>query len=611
MRLLRINYWKCVVEKLKPREISNQRRLFSATGSNGVQNSDSEWQKPDAVDAHDTGITVYNCVHRGNVPFVLRNAQNSYLTWYTCGPTVYDDAHIGHAICYMKCDIIQRILRNHFNLNVITAMNITDIDDKLVARAPILNCSVKEVAERYEQSFWLDMDALGIQRADIIVRVTEFIPQIMAFIEKLLAKGDAYVAADGSVYYANRRTNGKLKNLESSTAATTEATAPDTHTKLNATSISERRSANDFALWKAAVKPNEPQWNVPWKYNPNSSIPTAGRPGWHTECAAMATELFGNTIDVHAGGIDLKFPHHENEEAQCCSYHNRKQWVNYWFHVGHLVTTDNVKMSKSLKNTISIKEFLKHYSRDQLRVACLISTYHQHMEFSDDILLTSGDLLKRFVSFFDDTERFLHHQQKTARISNRNEILAAIRATRQKIDGALKDDFDTRSCIGSLNDLITLINKSINPQHLKQQTQSNGGASDEGGSGVDVIKYGQNVVRDFLEMVGLHDIINSAFAHQKSMKHAVTVGAASPLPPSSSPSSSASSIPIENLINDLLLYRSKIIGDAKSNKDKKLFEICDQLRTIMRQNGLAVKDFDDQSTWTFDNVVTRKNPSKK
>lgn len=607
MRLLRINYLECLTERLKPRKIlSKHRRLCSGSGA---MSSDSEWQRPDAVDAYDTGITVYNCVHRGNVPFILRNAQNRTLTWYTCGPTVYDDAHIGHAICYMKCDIIQRILRHHFNVNVITAMNITDIDDKLVARAPILNCSVKEVAKRYEQSFWNDMDALGIQRADIVVRVTEFIPQIIAFIEKLLAKKDAYVAADGSVYYANRQPNGKLKNLESSTAATTAATpATDTHTKLDATSISVRESTNDFALWKAAVKPNEPQWNVPWKYDANNSIPTAGRPGWHTECAAMATELFGNTIDVHAGGIDLKFPHHENEEAQCCSYHDRKQWVNYWLHIGHLVTTDNVKMSKSLKNTIRIKEFLAHYSRDQLRMACLISTYHQHMEFSDDMLLTSGNLLKRFVAFFDDTERFLRNQQKTVRLSNRNEILAAIQDTRHRIDCALKDDFNTRSCIVSLNGLITLINKSINPQHLKQQLQSidmNAG----NGSGVDVIKYGQNVVRDFLEMVGLHDIINSAFAHHKPMEHTATAESA-PSSQSSSPST-PSSIPVENLINDLLLFRSKLIGDAKTNKDKKLFEICDQLRSIMRQNGLAVKDVDGQSTWTFDNVVTRKNPSKK
>lgn len=593
MRLLRINYWKCLTNNLKPRKILNQRIQFCAT-STGVNSS--EWQKPDTIDAFDTGITVYNCVHRGYVPFIIRNA--SYMTWYTCGPTVYDDAHIGHAICYMKCDIIQRILRNHFNLNVITAMNITDIDDKIVARASILNRSVTEVAQQYEQSFWHDMNALGIQRADIIVRVTEFIPQIIAFIEKLLANRDAYVAADGSVYYANRRTNGKLKNLESSTKA---AVTSDTHTKLDATSISVRRSANDFALWKATAKPNEqPQWNVPWKYDDNNNnILTAGRPGWHTECSAMATKLFGNTIDVHAGGIDLKFPHHENEEAQCCSYHNRKQWVNYWLHIGHLVTTDNVKMSKSLKNTISINEFLRHYSRDQLRMACLISTYHQHIEFSDDILLTTGDLLKRFISFFDDTERFLHSNHKqNSNISNQNEILAAIHATTEKIDSALKDDFDTRSCIGSLNDLITLINKSINPQHLKQQNQTNG----ETGSGMDVIKCGQNVVRKFLDMVGLHDTIDSAFAHQNTSEHKVTATASS---------SSSASIPIENLINDILSYRTKTLSDAKLNKDKKLFEICDHLRSIMRQNGLAVKDFEGQSTWKFDNVVTRKNQTKK
>lgn len=593
MHLLRIHFWKSLINKLNPCTIRLNQSLFSTTSSD--VNGGSEWQQPESNDAYDTGITVYNCVHRGNVPFITRNA--NHLTWYTCGPTVYDDAHIGHAICYMKCDIIQRILRKHFSLNVITAMNITDIDDKIVARSAILNRSSTELAQHYEQSFWQDMDALGIQRADVIVRVTEFMPQIIAFIENLLAKGDAYVAADGSVYYINRRTNGKLKNLESSAKAATPTDTTninmDAHTKLNASTISVRRSTNDFALWKSITKPNEPQWNVPWKYD-EESVSTAGRPGWHTECAAMATELFGNTIDVHAGGIDLKFPHHENEEAQCCSYHNRKQWVNYWLHIGHLVTTENVKMSKSLKNTISIKEFLKHYPRDQLRIACLLTTYHQHIEFSDEILLTTGDLLKRFISFFDDTERFLQH---SFHISNRNEIMHGIQKTTEKIDFALKNDFDTRACIASLNELITLINKSINPKHLKQQSRTNEfHHACESGFGIDAIKCGQNVVRNFLEMVGLHDIIHRAFPQQNT---AAAVAADGP-----------SSIQIENLINDILLYRTKILGDAKINKDKKLFEICDHLRSIMRQNGLVVKDFGGQSSWTFDNIVSRKNQTK-
>lgn len=575
MQLLRINCWKFLTHGL------NHRTALARQLCTVVENS--EWQKPDSKNVFDTGITVYNCVHRGNVPFIIRNAK--CLTWYTCGPTVYDDAHIGHAVCYMKCDIIQRILRNYFHLNVITAMNITDIDDKIIARSPIVNLSANELANKYEQSFWHDIDALGIQRADIIIRVTEFVPQIIAFIEKLLAKDGAYVAADGSVYFANPRTNGKLQNIESSTA--------DNRSKLPTESLAVRRSSHDFALWKAA-KAGEPQWNVPWKYDTDATVSTAGRPGWHSECAAMATELFGNTIDVHAGGIDLKFPHHENEEAQCCAYHNRKQWANYWFHIGHLVTTDNIKMSKSLKNVVSIKEFLKHYSRDQLRMACLLSTYHQHIEFSDDILLQAGDILKRFVSFFDDTERILQNVHDH-RISNRDEIVAAIHLTAEKIDRSLKNDFDTKTCIGSLMELITVINRSINPKHLKDTNMS---PASEAGNGLDIIKSGQNVVRQFVEAVGFQDIIASSFSHKNAFRQ------------ENAPDSSRQ-IPAENLINDIMTFRTKLLNDAKSSKDNKLFEISDQLRSIFRQNGLIIKDHGSTSSWQFDSLVTRKNQSKK
>lgn len=572
MRLLQ-NNWKYLRNGFNNRFVSNCRQLCTTVKS--------EWQKPNSKDAFDTGISVHNCVHRANVPFIIRNAQ--CLTWYTCGPTVYDDAHIGHAVCYMKCDIIQRILRKYFHLNVITAMNITDIDDKIIARSPILKLSTKELTEKYEQSFWQDIDALGIQRADIVIRVTDFIPQIIAFIEKLLKNNDAYVASDGSVYFANPRTNAKLQNLESSVS--------DKRSNLPTQGSSVRRSANDFALWKAAKSADEPQWIVPWKNDSDSNISTAGRPGWHTECAAMATELFGNTIDVHAGGIDLKFPHHENEESQCCSYHNQQQWVNYWLHIGHLVTTDNIKMSKSLKNVVSIKEFLKHYSRDQLRMACLLSTYHQHIAFSDDVMLTAGDILKRFVSFFDDTERFLQSAHKH-HISNRHEIADAIQVTVQKIDNSLKNDFDTSSCIHSLMELITIINRAINPKHLKNLNTSNAN-----GNGLDVIKSGQNVVKDFVSAVGFQDIIESTFAYRNASK-SVNV------------QESSRQFPTENLINDIMMYRAKLLNDAKLTKDKNLFEISDHLRSIFRQNGLIIKDHGTTSSWQFDSLVTRKNQSK-
>lgn len=564
------------------------RQLYSNRGNHGhtafirqfgvtVQ---SEWQKPN--DGIETGINVYNCVHRGVVPFIVRNKNT--VTWYTCGPTVYDDAHIGHAVCYMKCDIIQRILRKHFHLNLVTAMNITDIDDKIIHRSSIVNLSFQQLATKYEQTFWHDMDALGIQRADIICRVTECMPQIIAFIEKLLANNDAYVGSDGSVYFANRRTNGKLTNLESG----------DGKVKPEITNhLSARKSITDYALWKAA-KPGEPYWNVPWKYPNDSNVSTVGRPGWHTECAAMATEMFGNTIDVHAGGIDLKFPHHENEESQCCSYHQRKQWVNYWFHIGHLVTTDNIKMSKSLKNVVTITEFLKHYSRDQLRMVCLLNTYHRHIEFSDEIMLQVGDTLKRFVSFFDDTQRFLKMTQQQHTIPNRNEICNVIHSTQTNIDTALKQDFNTKSCIASLMELINVVNKAINPQHLKQQPIS---PQSEHGNGLDAIKSAQNVVRNFLEMVGCQDIVTNAFANDVRK---ITDG-----------NMNAKQFVVNNLIDDIMKYRTSLLNDAKTNKDKKLFEICDQLRLIYRKNGLIVKDHGSDSTWQFDNIVTRENRSNK
>ncbi|XP_055318912.1 probable cysteine--tRNA ligase, mitochondrial [Sitodiplosis mosellana] len=578
MRLLKI-----IGPRLISNQINRQHTAFIRRLSTMVS---SEWQKPDPNDGFDTDITIYNCVHRGDVPFIVRNV--NCVTWYTCGPTVYDDAHIGHAVCYMKCDIIQRILRNHFHLNLVTAMNITDIDDKIIARSPIVKLPFDALAKKYEHEFWQDIDALGIQRADIIVRVTECMPQIIAFIDKLLAEKAAYVASDGSVYFANPRTNGKLQNLESSNATT----MPD-QPEPSASSSSVRKSVQDYALWKAA-KPGEPHWNVPWKYDNDPSVSTAGRPGWHTECSAMASELFGNTIDVHAGGIDLKFPHHENEESQCCSYHKRKQWVNYWLHIGHLVTTENVKMSKSLKNFVTIKEFLKHYSRDQLRMACLLSTYHRHVEFSDEILLYAGDILKRFVSFFDDTERYLRNNALQRKISNRAEILSVIESTQAKIDHSLKSDFDTKSCIAALMELITVINKAINPKHRQSWDSSETPVQ---GNGLDVIKGGQNIVREFLTMVGCHDIIANAFERTESGKMAVK-------------NTGSTQFLAEHLINDILKYRADLLADAKSNKDKKLFEICDRLRTIYQQNGLIVKDHGKDSTWQFDNIASRKNRSK-
>lgn len=538
----------------------------------------SEWQKPDENIGHNTSINVYNCVYKGNVPLIVRD--RNCVTWYTCGPTVYDSAHIGHAVCYMKSDIIQRILRQYFKLNLITAMNITDIDDKIIARSHSEKVSWYELANKYEAEFWCDIYALGIQKANIVMRVSDNLPQIIEFIDQLLSKKAAYVAADGSVYFANRREKAKLKNIDNLSE----------RSKLGVNTSSVRQSVQDFALWKAA-KPNEPKWHVPWKYTKDTNVSTDGRPGWHTECATMASILFGNKVDIHTGGIDLLFPHHENEEAQCCSYHDCQQWVNYWLHIGHLVTTDNVKMSKSLKNVISIKEFLKHYSRDQFRMACLMSTYHQHIQFGDDTMLQAGAILKHFVSFFDDTQRFLQTNALNHRIIDPDEISRLIDSTLSTINAALKNDFDTKTCVLSLLELVKVINKSINPKSIENYNKWN---FQPQGNNLSVIQRGQSVVRQFLEMFGCLDTVCDAFTDKNVSQSRI----AEP----------KNRINVENLINDMMELRSTILVDAKTTTNKKMFSLSDKLRTILRKNGLIIKDHGNstKSSWQYDNVIIKK-----
>lgn len=550
-------------------------RLFST--------SNSEWKEPNVSTGHNTGINIYNCVHKGNVPFIVRSS--NCVTWYTCGPTVYDDAHIGHAVCYLRSDIIQRILRKHFRLNLITAMNITDIDDKIIAKSIAEKRSWKEIVTKYESEFWDDIDSLGIQRADIVLRVSEYMPQIINFIEKLLHKNAAYVGLDGSVYFSNTRENTKLLNTLPSTSENVNKT------KLN--DLSDRKSKKDFTLWKAA-KPNEPSWDVPWNYDHDVNVHTAGRPGWHTECASMATEIFGETIDVHAGGIDLKFPHHENEESQCCSYHDKDQWVNYWIHIGHLVTGDSVKMSKSLKNIITIKEYLRHYSVDQLRMACLLSSYHCHIQFGDDMLLEAGVVLQKFISFFDDTEYYLKNAPSNAYIFDQKEILNAIDSTVKNIDVAMKNDFSTSTCIHCLLDLIKKINKAINEKR-KHLTDTKG--SSEFGCDYVVIKSVQQVIRDFLEMVGLKNILPNAFKCNSTYLTEVD---------------HSERIKLEKIINDLMEFRLSILNEARTNKNPIMFRLSDELRAALLKNNVIIKDHGNysKSTWHFDDVITRKNQKK-
>ncbi|CAB0009297.1 unnamed protein product [Nesidiocoris tenuis] len=295
-----------------------------------------------------TKLKVYSRLSNSTVDVVTKHP--NIVTWYSCGPTVYDSPHLGHACSYMQFDLIRKIMENCANLNVVMLMSVTDVDDKIIARAANEGCNFTEISSKFEKEFTDAMAALGVAPPSLALRVTDHIPDIIGFIERILSRGLAYIGKDGSVYFSVQKypSYGRLAPAQE------ERESP-----------AEKKSSLDFALWKAA-KPGEPSWDSPWGH---------GRPGWHIECSAMASKYFGDSVDFHSGGIDLLFPHHENEEAQSCAHHGCQQWVNYWLHSGHLHLSGDVKMSKSLKNTVSVWDFLDEYTPNHLRTLCMLVPY--------------------------------------------------------------------------------------------------------------------------------------------------------------------------------------------------------------------------------------------
>ncbi len=304
---------------------------------------------------------------------------------YVCGVTVYDLSHIGHARSAIVFDVIRRYLAFK-GYRVTFVKNFTDIDDKIIKRANAEGASAREVSERFIAEFYRDMDAIGVLRGDEEPRATGHIPQMITLIEQLIAAGVAYVV-DGDVYFEIRRfpAYGRLsgKNLEELLAGAR-------------VEVDERkRDSRDFALWKA-TKPGEPSWPSPWG---------DGRPGWHIECSAMAMEYLGPTFDIHGGGEDLIFPHHECEIAQSEAA-TGKTFARYWIHNG-FVNLGAEKMSKSLGNTLLIREMVKRHDPDALRLWLLGTHYRHPVEFSEERLNEAGRALERFARLFREAARYV------------------------------------------------------------------------------------------------------------------------------------------------------------------------------------------------------------
>ncbi len=353
--------------------------------------------------------------------------QSNEVKMYVCGVTPYSDSHIGHAMSYVIFDVVRRYLQ-YRGYKVKYVQNITDIDDKIIARANKLGISTHELAEKYSSSFFEDMDALNIRRADIYPRATQEVPKIIEVIRGLVDKEYAY-AVQGSVYFRVRNVPdyGRLshRNLEGMMAG------------VRIEPGEEKEHPMDFVLWKA-VKPGEPSWESPWGQ---------GRPGWHIECSAMSLKYLGHTLDIHGGGQDLIFPHHENEMTQSESFTGVRPFVKYWMHNG-LVQLGEEKMSKSLGNLVTIKEALKKYGADAIRIFILSSYYRGPLSYSEEAL----EAAERGV------ERLRQANEREGR-GKELDWSAGVEQSKQRFVDAMDDDFNTSEAVAVLFDVALSINR--------------------------------------------------------------------------------------------------------------------------------------------------------
>lgn len=368
---------------------------------------------------------------------------------YACGPTVYDYFHIGNARTFIIFDALRKYLE-YRGYDVTFVQNFTDVDDKIINRAKEEGVPPREISEKFIQVYFEDSKTLGIEKADIYPKVTENIESIIKFIGELMDKGYAYESG-GDVYFdvSKYRDYGKLskQNLE--------------ELQLGArVEVSEqKRNPLDFVLWKAA-KPEELNWESPWG---------AGRPGWHIECSTMSKKYLGETIDIHGGGMDLIFPHHENEIAQseACS---GKPFANYWLHVGYL-NIDDKKMSKSLGNFFTPREIAKEFDLENFRFLILSAHYRNPVNFNRELLESAKNGLDRLYTGKNNLEYLIENAEDRIPTENEKEWLENLKLYKNRFNEVMDDDFNTADGIAVIFDLVREINTNVDEETSKQILQ--------------------------------------------------------------------------------------------------------------------------------------------
>lgn len=477
-------------------------------------------------------IRIYNTLSRQKEDFVPINADE--VRMYACGPTVYNFIHIGNARTFVMADVIRRYLE-YAGYKVRFVMNITDIDDKIIKRAQEDGLESSEVAQLYSEAFFEDIAGVGIRMPDAVPRVTEHLEEILEIIQTLILKGFAY-ESKGSVYYDVGKFPGygKLsgKNIDDLVSGAR-------------VEVDENKSNPlDFALWKAS-KPGEPAWDSLWG---------PGRPGWHIECSAMSMCHLGDQIDIHTGGADLMFPHHENEIAQSEGATGH-QFVKYWMHFGFLNVNDE-KMSKSAGNFWLLRDILKKVRPEALRLFFLQKHYASPLSFSEDTLRDAENAHKRLEATYNRLHQILELRESIGGAVGGDAVATDLEKFGQDLDRlendiveAMNDDFNTAAAMGKIFEVFNGLNKIATPKQMN-----------------DYAVYVMNRARDLInEWNGFLGFLHLSKPEGVSKKH-------------------------EQLIELLLSVR-------KALRDKKEWAMSDRIRDGLAEIGVAIEDSPEGTTW--------------
>jgi cysteinyl-tRNA synthetase len=463
-------------------------------------------------------LRIYNTLTRKKEPF--ESLKSGQIDMYVCGPTVYDKAHVGHAMSTLVFDIVRRYLE-HRGFKVRHVMNYTDVDDKIIQRANQEGKDPLKLAERYIHEYEQHIIDLNVLPATSYPRATEEIEQIISMIRGLIEKGHAY-EADGNVYFSvsSDPDYGKLsgRRLEDMQAGAR-------------IEVDERkRNPMDFALWKAS-KPGEPAWDSPWG---------PGRPGWHIECSAMSLHHLGEQIDIHGGGNDLIFPHHENEIAQTESL-TGKPFARYWMHNGMLQLSGE-KMSKSTGNLITVEQFLEEHNANVLRMMVLNSSYHNPLTFADEVIEQAEHSLERLRSALRPAISAPEQAPESIKQALEQQMLATQQGFRESMD----DDFNTAGALGQLFDLVRAINQ----------------AKDAGVDQATLI-LAQDMLRELTGVLGLQ--------LEKP----------------------------EEVSGDIDPFIDLLVEVRRSLRNEKLWDLSDMVRDRLAELGVVLEDSKEATTWRW------------